>query len=67
MCLRVLCVAGTMDVEIIRSDKRARTVSARLVEGKFVVRAPAHMSDAELQPIIDTISRGRCVGTPLSG
>jgi predicted metal-dependent hydrolase len=46
-----------MDVEIIRSDKRARTVSARLVEGKFVVRAPAHMSDAELQPIIDKLQQ----------
>jgi hypothetical protein len=46
-----------MDVEIIRSDKRVRTVSARLVDGRFVVRAPAHMSDAELQPIIDKLQQ----------
>jgi predicted metal-dependent hydrolase len=41
-----------MELEIIRSSKRKKTVSARVVDGKFVVRAPAHMSDADLQPLI---------------
>ena len=39
-------------VEIIRSDRRRKSVSARLVGGKLVVRAPAGMSDADLAPII---------------
>ena len=41
-----------MEVEVIRSKKRKKTVSAREVEGRFVVQAPATMSDAELRPII---------------
>ncbi|RME98958.1 MAG: M48 family peptidase [Chloroflexi bacterium] len=44
-----------MDVQIIRSAKRKKTVSARMVDGVFVVRAPARMSDAELQPIIKNL------------
>ena len=39
-------------VEIIRSDRRRKSVSARLVGGKLVVRAPAGMNDADLAPII---------------
>ena len=35
-----------MEIRIIRSKKRARTISARAEDGVFVVRAPAHMSDA---------------------
>ena len=46
-----------MDIEIIRSKKRKKTVSAREVEGRFVVRAPAAMNDAELQPIIENLQR----------
>lgn len=46
-----------MDIEIIRSTKRKRTVSARQVEGRFVVQAPVEMSEAELQPIIDKLLR----------
>ncbi len=44
-----------MDVKIIRSKKRVKTVSARMVDGVFVVRAPAHLSKAELQPIIERL------------
>jgi predicted metal-dependent hydrolase len=44
-----------MNVKIIRSKKRKKTVSARMVDGEFVVQAPANMSDAELQPIIDKL------------
>ncbi|HRQ36925.1 MAG TPA: M48 family metallopeptidase [Chloroflexota bacterium] len=39
-------------VEIVRSDRRRRTVSAELKGGVLLVRAPQAMTDAELQPII---------------
>ncbi len=46
-----------MEIEIIRSKKRKKTVSAREVDGRFVVRAPAAMSDAELQPLIAKLKK----------
>jgi predicted metal-dependent hydrolase len=46
-----------MEVKIIRSKKRKKTVSARLVDGEFVVQAPARMSEAELRPIIDKLKQ----------
>lgn len=42
-------------IEIIRSDKRRKTVSAELKQGVLVVRAPAHMKEADLAPIIDNL------------
>ncbi len=42
-------------VEIIRSARRKKSVSARLQKGVLVVRAPADMDDAELQPIVDKL------------
>ena len=45
-----------MQVKIIRSSKRAKTVSARRVGDTLEVSAPAHLSDAELQPIIDQLA-----------
>jgi predicted metal-dependent hydrolase len=47
-----------VDIKIIRSAKRNKTVNAKLVDGVMVVRAPARMSDAELAPIIENL-RGR--------
>ncbi|MCA9960714.1 MAG: M48 family metallopeptidase [Anaerolineales bacterium] len=44
-------------VEIIRSAKRRKSVSAELRNGTLVVRAPAAMSDAELQPVIDKLQQ----------
>ncbi len=41
-----------MDVKIIRSDKRVKTVGARVVDGVLVVRAPTHLGDADLEPIL---------------
>ncbi len=41
-----------MEVRIIRSARRAKTVSARVVDDALEVLAPAHLSDAQLQPII---------------
>ena len=46
-----------MDVKIVRSRHRAKTVSAREVEGYLLVQAPAGMSDAELQPIVDRLKK----------
>jgi predicted metal-dependent hydrolase len=46
---------ASMEVKIIRSKKRAKTVSAREVDGVFVVQAPLQMSETELQPIIERL------------
>lgn len=42
-------------VEIVRSRRRKKTVSAELQQGVLVVRAPAKMTDAELAPIIEKL------------
>jgi predicted metal-dependent hydrolase len=44
-----------MKTRVIRSKKREKTVSARVVDGVFEVCAPAHLSDDELAPIIDQL------------
>lgn len=44
-----------MEIKIIRSKRRKKTVSARAEDGYFVVRAPAKMNEAELQPIIENL------------
>ena len=46
-----------MDVKIVRSKKRKKTISAREVDGVFVVQAPAAMSDVELQPIVENLQK----------
>ncbi len=38
-----------MDVEIVRSDKRRKTISARLINGRVVIHLPAGMSAEEEQ------------------
>ncbi len=45
-----------MEIKIIRSDRRARTVSARQVGETIEILAPAHLSDAELAPIITRLT-----------
>ena len=42
-------------VEVVRSARRRKTVSAELKNGVLVVRAPAQMDDAELAPIIEKL------------
>jgi predicted metal-dependent hydrolase len=42
-------------IDVIRSARRKKTVSARLVDGVLQVRAPAGMSDAELAPVIEKL------------
>lgn len=44
-----------LPVQIIRSAKRKKTVSARVVDGVLQIRAPTHLSDAELAPIIEQL------------
>jgi predicted metal-dependent hydrolase len=44
-------------IELIRSGKRHKTVSAELKQGVLVVRAPAAMSDKELAPIIEGLQK----------
>jgi len=44
-----------LEVKVIRSSRRKRTVSARLLDGVLQVRAPAHLTDAELAPVIDQL------------
>ena len=46
-----------MEIEVVRSKKRKKTVSAREVDGVFVVQAPADMSEQELQPIIKNLQQ----------
>ena len=41
-----------MDVRIIRSKKRKKTVGARVVDGVIEIRAPAAISESELKPIV---------------
>lgn len=41
-----------MEVKIIRSDRRVKTVSARMVNGVLEVLAPAEISDEQLAPIV---------------
>ena len=44
-------------VEIVRSAKRKKTVSAELKNGVLIVRAPARMSDRQLAPIIEKLQQ----------
>lgn len=46
-----------MKTRIIRSKQRAKTVQAREVDGTLEIRAPAHMSDKELEPYIERFRR----------
>ena len=46
---------SAMEVKIVRSKKRLKTISARAVDGVFVVQAPARMSDTDLQPVIQQL------------
>jgi hypothetical protein len=44
-----------MEIKIVRSKRRKKTVSAREENGLFLVQAPARMSDAELAPIVEKL------------
>jgi predicted metal-dependent hydrolase len=44
-----------MKTRVIRSKRRTKTVSARLVNGVCEIRVPAKLSEAELEPIIQKL------------
>ncbi len=44
-----------MEIKIIRSPKRVKSISARQEGDIFVVRAPAHIGDADLLPVIERL------------
>ena len=46
-----------MEIKIIRSAKRAKTVTARVVGEVLEILSPIHCSDVELQPIIDKLQQ----------
>jgi predicted metal-dependent hydrolase len=57
-----------MDIKVIRSRRRRRTVHGRQVNGVLEILAPAHLDDRALQPLIETIAKrmerrsaGRCL------
>ncbi|MEM7134110.1 MAG: M48 family metallopeptidase [Chloroflexota bacterium] len=45
------------EIKIVRSTKRKRTIQARQRQGVIEILAPAAMSDEELQPHIDSLTR----------
>lgn len=46
-----------VELRIVRSAGRRKTVSARVVDGQILVQAPAAMSEAELEPIVEKLRR----------
>ena len=46
-----------MDIQIKRSDNRAKTVTARERDGVIEILAPSSMSEAELMPIIERLTK----------
>jgi predicted metal-dependent hydrolase len=48
---------SVVETKIIRSAKRKKTVQARVIDGVLQIRAPAHLSDAELAPIVEDLKR----------
>jgi len=44
-----------MEIEVIRSARRKKTISARMEGETMVVRSPANISEAELQKAIDNL------------
>jgi predicted metal-dependent hydrolase len=46
-----------MDIRIIRSCNRRRTIHGRQVNGVLEILAPAHLDDQALQPFIESIRR----------
>jgi predicted metal-dependent hydrolase len=57
--------AADMEVEVIRSSKRRKSVSARIVDGRVVVRMPQWMTKAQeaeyVTSMVDKLARQRAV------
>ncbi|MDD5730956.1 MAG: M48 family metallopeptidase [Candidatus Omnitrophica bacterium] len=50
-------LSGQMEVRILRSRRRRRTVSARLTKGTLVVRVPASLPEGRLEEIVSEFKR----------
>jgi predicted metal-dependent hydrolase len=48
---------GDWPIEVVRSERRRKSVSAELKNGVLIVRAPDSMSDETLQPIIEKLQK----------
>ena len=46
---------GRMEIKVIRSARRRKTISARIEGDVMVVRAPAHISDRELNEVVEKL------------
>jgi predicted metal-dependent hydrolase len=46
-----------VEIRIVRSKRRYKTIQSREVNGTLEILAPARMSDAELQPYIDKLAQ----------
>jgi predicted metal-dependent hydrolase len=44
-------------IKIVRSARRKKTVSAKLLNGVLEIRAPASISDKDLEPIIENLQK----------
>jgi predicted metal-dependent hydrolase len=44
-----------MEIRIIRSKRRRKTVQAREIDGGLEILAPAHITDKQLEPIIEEL------------
>ncbi len=49
--------SAPMDIRVIRSRNRRRTVHGRQVNGVLEILAPAHLDDQALQPFIESIRK----------
>jgi len=46
-----------MEVRVIRSNKRKKTVQARKIDNVLEILAPAHLSDEQLKPHIESLRK----------
>lgn len=47
----------TWPLKIVRSTRRRKTVNAKIQDGTLVIQAPAHLSDADLAPMIAKLQK----------
>jgi predicted metal-dependent hydrolase len=49
--------SSATEVRVVRSPNRQKTLQARMVDGVLEIRAPATMSDAEIEPFIEKFQK----------
>ena len=57
MSFHLATIANMMNVEVIRSPRRRKTVSAQVIDGVLRVSIPAHLSDDEEAQWVDTMQQ----------